>query len=356
MSITKKPIIGLTVILILILASIPFQNKIDEAHGKFSSIEGSIYLSSSMLDKMSLGYQEILADVYWLRALQYFGGKDIDEQDPELLYHYFNIITDLDPKFVNAYRYGGAFLAEPPPYGLGNFKLGVKVFEKGRENNPDNFRLPLEQAFLYYIYPKNYAKAAELFEEAGAKPGLSPFRKASINGMAAAAHAHGGDRKNSRKIWETIYETSPSEGRRNFALRNLKEIQTMDIEDNLTLALKEYKKRFKKLPEGVEEIVDTGIIESVPASPLDGQFIIAAQIEAVKDSALAESNLNQSLRFLNAKSRRHMKTFGEYPKDINELRVYIQDYTTSDFPAHPLGEPYDYDPETGKVTSGEITK
>jgi len=356
MSITKKPIIGLTVIFALIVASIPFQNKIDEAHGEFSNIEDSLNLSSSMLDKMSLGYQELMADIYWVRALQYFGGKDLDEQSPELLYHYFNIIADLDPKFINAYRFGGAFLAEPPPYGLGNFELGVKVFEKGRENNPDNFRLPLEEAFLYYLYPKDYAKAAELFEVAGSKPGVSGVRKASIDGMAAAAHAQGGDRKNSRKIWEIIYETSPSEGRRNFALRNLKEIQTMDIEDNLTTALREYKERFGKIPEGVQEIADTGIIKAVPPSPLEGEFIIAAQIEAVKDSVLAERNLNQNIRFLNAKARRYKKVFGQYPQDLNDLRNYIENNTTTNFPVHPLGEEYSYDPGTGKVTSGNITE
>ena len=356
MSITKKPVIGLAVIVLLIAASIPFQNKIDEAHGKFGSIEQSVYLSSSMLDKISLGYQEIMADIYWMRALQYFGGKKIDEQDPELLYNYFNIITDLDPKFINAYRYGGTFLAEPPPYGLGNFELGVKVYEKGRDNNPENFRLPLEEAFLYYIYPKDYEKAAELFEEAGSKPGLSKLRKASIDGMAAAAHARGGDRQNSRKIWETIYETSPSEGRRNFALRNLQEIQTMDIEDDLTSALSEYRKRFHKLPESIEDIADAGIIDAVPTSPLNGQFVIAAQIEAVKDSALAERNLEQNLRFLNAKAGKFKKSFGGYPENLKDLRSYIENYTTGDFPTHPLGEQYSYDPETGKVSSENISE
>lgn len=354
MSITKKPLIGLIVILVLVLISIPFQNKIDEAQGKFRSIEDSLYISSSMLDKISIGYQEILADIYWLRALQYFGGKNIDDQNPEVLYHYFDIITDLDPKFINAYRYGGAFLAEPPPYGLGDLELGTKLFDKGRENNPENFRLPLEEAFLYYLYPKDYAKAAELFEEAGSKPKLSGMRKATIEGMAAAAHAQGGDRDTSRKIWEVIYETNPSEGRRNFALRNLIEIQTMDIEDNLTLALNEYRKRFNKFPEGVQEIADTGIIKVMPASPLEGEFIIAARIEAVKDSVLAKRNLNQNLRFLNAKSKRYNSSFGEYPANFNELKDFIQNQTTSVFPVHPLGEPYFYNPETGKVTSGNI--
>ena len=232
--------------MVLIVLSIPFQNKIDEAHGKYNFMEDSLYFTSSMLDKISLGYTEILADIYWLRALQYFGGNKIEDQKPDLLYRYFDIITDLDPKFVNAYRYGGAFLAEPPPFGLGEFDLGVQVLDKGRENNPNNFRIPLEEAFLYYIYPKDYAKAAELFEEAGSKPDISAFRKASINGMAAAAHAQGGDRDTSRAIWEIIYETSPSEGRRNFAFRNLLEIHTMEIEDDLTIALDEYIKRYNK--------------------------------------------------------------------------------------------------------------
>jgi hypothetical protein len=356
MSITKKPLIGLLVIFALVLISIPFQNKIDEAHGKFGSMEDSLYISSSMLDKISIGYQEILADLYWLRALQYFGGKNIADQNPDLLYHYFDIITDLDPKFINAYRYGGAFLAEPPPYGLGELELGAKLFNKGRENNPDNFRLPLEEAFLYYLYPKDYARAAELFEEAGSKPELSGMRKATIEGMAAAAHAQGGNREVSRKIWQIIYETNSSEGRRNFALRNLKEIRTMDIEDNLTLALKEYRKRFNKFPEGVQEIADTGVIKEIPASPLEGEFIIAAQIEAVKDSVLAKRNLDQNLRFLNAKSKRYNSLFGKLPENFNVLKDFIQNQTTSAFPVHPLGEEYVYNPITGKVTSGDISE
>ena len=174
--------------------------------------------------------------------------------------------------------------------------------------------------------------------------------------MAAAAHAESGDRDTSRKIWEIIYETNPSEGRRNFALRNLREIQTMDIEDGLTVGLREYKKRYDKLPESVQDMVRSGIVRAIPESPLEGEYIIASRIEAVKDTVFAERNLNQGLRFLNAKSKRYKKAFGEYPKDLKELRIYIENYTTTEFPVHPLGEDYLYDPPTGKVTSGEITK
>lgn len=346
-------LILLGVIVLLIVASIPFQIKIDNSRGKFRSVEESLYLSSSTLKKLSLGYYELLADIYWLRALQYFGSKELEEQNPELLYHYFDIITDLDPKFVNAYRYGGTFLAEPPPFGLGETQKGIELFDKGRLNNPSNYRLPLEEAFIYYFYPKNYEKAASLFREASEKPGLSPFRKASIAGMAASAHAKGGNNELSKKIWEIIYETSPSEGRREFALTNLKEIDTIAIEERLTAGLREYIKIYGHLPSTPHDLVDAGIIEDgIPESPVGGRFIIAPRIEAVKNSALVEKQMKHDLAFLNVKSKRFNLAYGEYPKDLRELEEYVDSETTGEVPAHPLGEEYIYNPETGEVKSG----
>lgn len=77
-----------------------------------------------------------------------------------------------------------------------------------------------------------------------------------MSGIAASAHAKGGNRELSRKIWEIIYETSPSEGRREFALRNLKNIDTMAIEDKLSEELKEYVKlNGGKFPSSPEDIV-----------------------------------------------------------------------------------------------------
>jgi hypothetical protein len=353
----KKPLIPLIILAALVAVSVPFQVKIDDIRGRFRSVEESLYLSSSSLKKLSLGYYELLSDIYWLRALQYFGSKKPEEQNPDLLYHYFDIITDLDPKFVNAYRYGGTFLAEPPPFGLGETKKGIELFDKGRKNNPDNYRLPLEEAFIYYFYPKDYEKAAELFREASEKPGLSPLRKASIKGMAASAHARGGNNELSRKIWEIVYETSPSEGRRNFALRNLKQLDTTAIEDKLTESLREYVRVYGKLPATPEDIAKAGVIEGgIPTSPVGGKFIIAPKIESVKNTVLVEQQLKQDTALLGSKAARYKNLYGEYPKSLDELREFIELETTADFPVHPLGEEYIYDPETGKVESSVAIK
>jgi tetratricopeptide (TPR) repeat protein len=351
----KKPLIALLLLAVLIAVSIPLQKRIDNMRGRFRSVEGSLYLSSSSLRKVSLGYNELMADIYWLRALQYFGSKKPAEQNPDLLYHYFDIITDLDPKFVNAYRYGGTFLAEPPPFGLGNTKKGIELFDKGRKNNPGDYKLPLEEAFVYYFYPKDYEKAAELFAEASEKQGVSPLRKSSLKGMAASAHVKGGNNELSRKIWEIVYETSPSEGRRNFALRNLQEIDTMAIEDKLTEALREYNRVYGKLPASTEDIAKAGIIKGgIPASPIGGKFIIAPKIESIKNTVLVDQQIKRDTALLSSKAARYKNLYGDYPRNLDELRHFIELETTADFPVHPLGGEYIYDPKTGKVESSVI--
>lgn len=348
----KKPLIALLLLAALIAVSIPLQKRIDDMRGKFRSVEGSLYLSSSSLRKVSLGYNELMADIYWLRALQYFGSKKPKEQNPELLYHYFDIITDLDPKFVNAYRYGGTFLAEPPPFGLGDTKKGIELFDKGRKNNPGDYKLPLEEAFVYYFYPKDYEKAAELFREASEKPGVSPLRKSSLKGMAASAHVKGGNNELSRKIWEIVYETSPSEQRREFALGRIDEIDTMSLEQKLTESLGEYKKRYGRLPSSPEDLTASGVVKGrIPEAPVGGGFVIAAKLEAVKSIELAKRKIREDTAFLNAKASRYKNLYGDYPRSTDELRHFIELETTADFPAHPLGGEYIYDPKTGKVES-----
>jgi hypothetical protein len=345
----KGSIAGIILVILLIVASVPFQRRIDNIRGRFRSIKETLYFSSSTLRKLSLGYDDLLADIYWLRALQYFGGKRFDETDPALLYKYFDILTDLDPKFVNAYRYGGTFLAEPQPFGLGDVANGMKLFDKGRMNNPDNFRIPLEQGFFYYLNLKDYKRAYELFKEASDKPGLSDLRRSYLKGMAASALGKGGNRDLSRRIWEYIYENAPDEGRKNFALLNIKELNTMDMEDALTGALRRYLDQYNKFPLNLEELKTRGLIKEIPEEPLGGEFVIVKKLKEVKSSTFIDQKLRVNPAYLTSRAYKFKNLFGRFPKDLGELRRFIKERTTGDFPPHPLGDEYTYNPDTGIV-------
>jgi tetratricopeptide (TPR) repeat protein len=345
----KGSIAGIILVIVLIVASVPFQRRIDDIRGRFRSIKETLYFSSSTLRKISLGYDDLLADIYWLRALQYFGGKRFDETDPAVLYKYFDILTDLDPKFVNAYRYGGTFLAEAPPFGLGDVVNGMKLFDKGRMNNPGNFRIPLEQGFFYYLNLKDYKKAHDLFEEASDKPGLSELRRSYLKGMAASALAKGGNRELSRKMWRYIYETAPDEGRKNHALLNIKELDTMDMEDALTRALRAYLDKYNRFPSNLEELKTTGLINEIPEEPFGGEFVVVKNLKDVKSSTFIDQQLKVNPVYLSSMAHKFKILFGRFPKDLSELKRFIEERTTGEFPPHPLGEEYTYDPETGIV-------
>jgi len=228
---------------------------------------------------------------------------------------------------------------------------GIKLFDKGRENNPDNYRLPLEEAFIYYLNQKNYNKAAELFEEASEKPGLSPFRQASIKGMAASALNKGGNRNLSKEVWSIIYNTSPSESRSAFAKKNLDVLRTKDIEDELTKSLEQYIETHQELPKNIGVLLDLGFIKKTPAAPVGGKYFIAPKIRAIRNSTVAKEEIRHNIGFLNAKSQRFNTLNNRYVNDLTELREYIQSNTTADYPIHPLGEKYEYNPETGKISS-----
>jgi len=350
----RSSIAGLVVVAVLIALSIPFQRGINSERGEFRSLTQVLYLSSSTLRRVSLGYEELLADIYWLRAIQYFGGKKHAEKDPELLFHFFDIITDLDPKFVNAYRYGGTFLADIPPIGLGDIEKGVELFDKGRANNPDNYHLPLEEAFIFFMYTEDFERAAELFCEAADKPNLSAFRSASLKGMCALAHAKGGDRELSRSVWTYIYENTTNEGRKEFALRNLKELQTKDMEDMLTKALRIYVERHGVLPGSLEDLKTAKIMKKLPVEPFGGSFVITPKLMAVKSTTLAEDELYRAKDFLYMRAQKFKKFSGRLPRDLLELRSFIESSPTGQWLEHPYGEQYVYDPQTGLIEYDKV--
>ena len=96
----------------------------------------------------------------------------------------------------------------------------------------------------------------------------------------------------------------------------------------------------------------SGVVKGrIPEAPVGGGFVIAAKLEAVKSIELAKRKIREDTAFLNAKASRYKNLYGDYPRSTDELRHFIELETTADFPAHPLGGEYIYDPKTGKVES-----
>ena len=71
-----KTSLWITVLVICLSASVLLQRWIDAQRGAGSAVEEALYLKSGKtLKQASLGFVGIMADLYWLRTIQYFGGK-----------------------------------------------------------------------------------------------------------------------------------------------------------------------------------------------------------------------------------------------------------------------------------------
>ena len=86
-----------------------------------ATIDDALYISSpKMVKRASLGFDGLMACIYWTRTVQYFGhrhyvrSKTYNELAPLL-----EITTTLDPQLFPAYQFGASFLAPAPPNGAG---------------------------------------------------------------------------------------------------------------------------------------------------------------------------------------------------------------------------------------------
>ena len=83
--------------------------------------ESLLYVRSpEAVQRLALSYDALLADVYWIRAVQHYGGTRLSanpDKRYELLYPLLDLTTTLEPRFNVAYLFGSLFLAESPPGG-----------------------------------------------------------------------------------------------------------------------------------------------------------------------------------------------------------------------------------------------
>jgi hypothetical protein len=199
--------------------------------------EEILYLQSGpAVSRLALGYKALLADVYWIRAVQYFGGQKLRERarlKHDLLYPLLDITTTLDPYFNIAYRFGSIFLAEGAPRPPGRPDLAVNLLEKGFSTNPAKWQYLYDAAFIYYWYERDYQMASQWFTRASKVPGAPAW----MPGLAAMTRVRGGDRQGARFLWQQIFQNAEAGYMRDSARRSLVQLDIMDELDRLNAAL-----------------------------------------------------------------------------------------------------------------------
>ena len=257
---------------LLLLFLFPLQRSITAKKDSIAEQRQELLLrSGKLLKRLSLGYNSLLADIYWTRAVQYNGGViERGEADFRLLAPLLDVTTDLDPRLDVVYHYGAIFLSEKVPAGAGRPDEAIALVRKGIAENPENWRLYYDLGFVYYWYLHDYQHAAQTFWDGSKIPGALPW----MGAMAAHIAGTGGSRETSRFMWGEIYESTKDITVRANALAHLQALRALDDLDALKNFVEMYKKRTGQAPTSIQDLVDAHIILGIPQDPGGFPYIL----------------------------------------------------------------------------------
>jgi tetratricopeptide (TPR) repeat protein len=248
--------------------------------------EASVYLTSgTAVRRLTAGFNALAADLYWIRAIQYYGDVKLRlgqapegetttaPADFELLYPLLDLTTTLDPRFNIAYRFGSIFLAEAYPAGAGRPDLAIALLEKGLRDQPDKWEYMQDIGFVHYWWRHDYRAAAEWFDKASRVSGAPWF----LRSLAATTVAEGGDRQSSRLMWEAIRESAEIDWLRNDAERRLQQLDAADRIDRAQRAIDKRVVATGSRPTDWQTLVRAGVFPGVPLDPTGTPLLIDAE-------------------------------------------------------------------------------
>jgi hypothetical protein len=278
---TRSLRFALVAIPVLFLAIASLQTRIDVETQTIAQQEEELLLRSGpLLKKLSLGYDSLLADIYWTRAVQYYGSRVGNEGEKfELLWPLLDITTSLDPKLMVAYRFGAIFLSEPAPMGAGRADLAVELVKRGVAANPDDWRLDSDLGFLYYWHLKNYPEASAAYLDASKKQDAPVLMKM----MAAEVATKGNSFSASRAIWTEIFETAQDPSIKKNAFQHLQSLQAQQDLLALDRYAEDYRKQTGRYPASVRELYDSGVLSGIPIDPAGVPYIFGPDGKAQLD-------------------------------------------------------------------------
>ena len=234
-----------------------------------ATMQEFLYISSpKMLKRMSLGYEGLLADIYWTRAVQYYGGlHHAGGGTYQLLWPLLNITTQLDAHMIPAYEYGATFLSAKPPDGAGVPEKAIRLMEYGISQNPNDWHLYYDLGYIYNDL-KDYPSASKAFARGAKVPNAHPFLKV----LAAQMAQHGGELRTAEMLWSSVLETTHDKYIRENAVWHLRALKVgLDVTE-LEELVANYRQETGRFPHSFREMAMAGALRGVPLDPTGNEY------------------------------------------------------------------------------------
>jgi hypothetical protein len=256
----------------LLGASILALNRKTLKAGALDLFQGEARLPpSSSVKLLTAGYNQLAADYYWLEALQYFGNAANLPHTYRDLDRYLDLVYDLDPGFCYAYVFAGNAVPQRRSDGAWtNTAKAIRLLRRGVGACPAVWKIHFLLGYSLFAFTDRYEEAGDEVAAASRLPGAPSY----LSSLAARLYGQQGDLETAREFAKArlAQETEP------FAIRELRarlrQIQLeLDLRD-LRQYAEAYRQRTGKPLGRLDELVESGLIRSVPHDAMGGEFFV----------------------------------------------------------------------------------
>lgn len=255
----RRPLTDAALVLFLIfgLACVSLLSRrldaVRPAEDPFASYE-DLYLTPETARRLSLAFNGLAADWYWLRSLQYLGRKsaafegdytldDMSALGVRNLAPMLELTTALDPQFMAAYEFGAVVLPAIDD------AQAVRFVERGIRENPHSWRLYQHLGYIHWQAGR-YAESSEAYRAGARLPGAPGWLEA----MAAQVQVYGGSRDTARHLYRRMLDAAEDEQIKLLAYRRLLQIQSLDERARIGRALRDFQSRVARCPANWREV------------------------------------------------------------------------------------------------------
>lgn len=274
---------------VLLVAAIGTQTVINGAFERFTPTQEVQWVRSpGVMRRLVLGFNSVAADIYWIRAVQYYGRTKLskaENKDYGFLFPLLDITTTLDPRFNIAYRFGAILLSEGYPNGPGRPEDAIALLEKGIRESPNKWEYYLDAGFVEYWWHDDPKAAADWFLR-GSKLSTAPNW---LQPLAASVLAEGGDQVAARVLWTQLAQTAEQEWMRRTARTRLQQLDAENVIGQLQPIVNSFYDKANRFPTGWDEMARAGLVRGIPLDPTGVPYAldpVSGAVDVAKDSTL----------------------------------------------------------------------
>ncbi len=275
------PRISLFILLTLSFLSLFFSIETLDKKYPRQTVESFLYLpSGTFLKGAALGYDEILADLLWIKAVGYFGGHARTDRNYTWLAHLLDVVTTLDPLYQYPYEFGGVILAAE----VGDVDKSIALLKKGMKNvsigDPRYWYFPFFLAYDYMYHKNDYITAAHYLEQATKFPQSPTY----LPRLVARLYANADSPEVAVTFLQEMIKATEKQDLRDRLKERLDQVIHRANMKMFKQGIEAFYLKFQKYPASIEELLTAGILPGMPVDPRGGIYYISKESRTIENT------------------------------------------------------------------------